>query len=177
MVQIKIHLKFIGWMQISSPAVDIGGMFTREDASRMRQEFWTTFGKYLSPIPSAEGMKINWINYRTGIKGLYFRMETLADRGVISISIEHSDAGIRELFFEQFVELKDMLHQSLEEEWTWQRDTVIDSKPVARIYKELPGVFVTNKDDWPALISFFKPGIVALDAFWENAKWSFEGLK
>jgi len=152
-------------------------MFTREETSRLRQEFWTTFGKYLSPIPSAEGMRINWINYRTGIKDVYFRMETLADRALISISIEHNDAGIRELFFEQFLELKDMLHLSLEEDWEWQHDAILNHRNISRIYKELPNCSVTNKDDWPALISFFKPRIIALDAFWENAKWSFEGLK
>jgi hypothetical protein len=152
-------------------------MFSREETSRLRQEFWTTFGKYLGPIPSAEGVKVNWINYRTGVKNVYFKMDASADRGVISISIEHTDAGIRELFFEQFVELKEMLHNAVEEEWDWQPGVVVDNRTIARIYKELSNVQVTNKDDWPALISFFKPRIIALDAFWEHAKWSFEGLK
>jgi hypothetical protein len=147
-------------------------MFTRGEASRIRQEFWTVFGKYMSPIPSADGLKVNWINYRTGIKDLYFRMDTSENGAAISISIEHTDPGIRELFFEQFVELKMVLNESLNEEWTWQNET-----QSSRIYKELPEVQVTNRDQWPELISFFKPRIIALDAFWENARWSFEGLK
>ena len=152
-------------------------MFTRSETSRIRQEFWTMFGKYMSPIPSAEGLKINWVNYRTGIKNVYFRMETLADRGAISISIEHTDAGIRELFYEQFLEMKDMLHAALGEEWDWQREVMVDNKTISRIYKELPDAVVTNKDQWPELISFFKPRVIALDEFWENGKWGFEGLR
>ena len=97
-------------------------------------------------------------------------METLPDRGVISISIEHDDAGVREIYFDQFEELREMLSSALGEEWEWQQDEL-------RIYKELPGKSFLNKDDWPELISFLKERIIALDAFWESGKYVFEGLK
>jgi hypothetical protein len=150
-------------------------MFTREEASRIRQEFWTTFGRYMSPILSAEGMKINWVNYHTRLKDVYFRMDAGPKSAAIYISMEHRDAGIRELYFEQFVEFKNLLHDTLEEEWAWQLHVpVSDGKTISRIYKEIPRVSVFNKDQWPELISFFKPRIIALDNFWENAKYSFE---
>jgi len=40
-------------------------MFKRQEASRLREEFWTTFGRYMRPVLSTEGIKINWINYKT----------------------------------------------------------------------------------------------------------------
>jgi len=153
-------------------------MFTREQASRIREEFWATFGKYMSPVPSSEGLKINWINYRTGIKDIYFRMDVGKTSAAISIAIEHSDPGMRGLYFDQFLEFKPLLHATLQEEWEWQLHTpVAADKVISRICKELPGVSVFNKDHWPDLISFFKPRIIILDSFWENAKYSFEGLK
>ena len=153
-------------------------MFKRDEASRIREEFWTSFGRYMNPIPSAEGMKINWINYRTAIKDIYFRMDVNQKHAIICIAIEHTDPGIRELYFEQFLELKELLHTALEEEWEWQlHANVAEDKIVSRIYKEMSGVSVFNKDQWPDLISFFKPRIIALDGFWENAKYSFNGLK
>ena len=153
-------------------------MYTREETSRIRQEFWTTFGRYLNPVPSSEGLRVNWINYHTQVKDVYFRMTANSERAVIAISIEHIDNGIRDLYFEQFLELKTLLHGQLEEEWAWRRSTIDESnRPVARIEKELRHVSIFNKDDWPALITFFKPRIIALDAFWENARYSFETLK
>ncbi|HEY5826491.1 MAG TPA: DUF4268 domain-containing protein [Cyclobacteriaceae bacterium] len=153
-------------------------MFKREEASRLREEFWTTFGKYMSPIPSAEGVKINWINYRTGIKDVYFRMDISQKSAEISITMEHHDRGMQELYFNQFREFKTLLHATLEEEWEWKLHvTVADGKVISRIYKEITGVSVFNKDHWPDLISFFKPRLISLDSFWENAKYSFEGLK
>jgi hypothetical protein len=152
-------------------------MYSRAESSLIKQEFWTAFGKYMNPVPSAEGMKINWVNYKTGIKDVHFRMETLGDSAAISISIEHNDSGIRELYFEQFLELKLVLHDTLDEEWDWQREAIINGKMISRIVNELPATSVLNKDQWPWLISFFKPRIIALDSFWENAKYSFDALR
>jgi Domain of unknown function (DUF4268) len=151
-------------------------MYTREEASTIRQEFWTVFGKYMGPVPSAEGLKINWINYHTRIRDVHFRMDAGVKSAVISISLEHRDPGIQELFFEQFLELKELLHSTLEEEWLWQLHVTLDGRVVSRIYKEISGVSVFNKEHWPDLITFFKPRIIALDSFWENARYSFEGL-
>jgi hypothetical protein len=153
-------------------------MFTREEASRIREEFWTAFGRYMSPVPSAEGTKINWVNYHTKLKDVYFRMEAGQKSAAISISIEHRDRDIQELYFEQFLEFKSLLHAILEETWAWQLHIpVADGKVISRIHKEIAGVSVFNKDHWPDLISFFKPRIIALDSFWQDAKYSFEGLK
>lgn len=152
-------------------------MFTRAEASLIKQEFWTTFGKYMSPVPSSEGIKINWVNYHTKTKDVYFRMHTGPKHATISIAIEHADPDIREMYFEQFLELRDLLHASLQEEWSWQLHAVSDDgKVTTRIFKELPNTSVLNKNDWPALISFFKTRIIALDEFWENARYSFDAL-
>jgi hypothetical protein len=152
-------------------------MFTREEASRIRHEFWTTFGKYMSPVLSAEGMKINWVNYHTRVKDVYFRMDAGQRSSSVSISLEHADLDIQELYFEQFLQFKNMLHSALGEEWEWQLRVAVDGKTISRIYKELPGVSVFNRDHWPDLISFFKPRIIALDSFWSDARYSFEGMR
>lgn len=153
-------------------------MFTREESSRIRQEFWTTFGKYMSPIPSADGRKINWINYHTGVKDVHFRMNADNKSASVSITMEHPDAGIRELYFEQFLELKALLHDAVGEEWDWtQHGSLPDGKVVSRISTTVSGISVFNKHQWPDLISFFKPRIIALDSFWEDARYSFEALK
>ncbi|WP_442587339.1 DUF4268 domain-containing protein [Pedobacter sp. AW31-3R] len=49
-------------------------MYSKDQASQLRQAFWTAFGQYITPHPSAEGIKINWVNYKTGIKYLHFKM-------------------------------------------------------------------------------------------------------
>jgi hypothetical protein len=153
-------------------------MYSRQEAARLRQEFWTSFGLYLSPVPSAEGEKVNWINYRTGEKHVAFRMQAENRTAAIGIEISHPDSGVQELFFEQFLQFKNLLQSLLGEEWIWQKGYQDPSgKIISRIYTEITGVHVLNKQDWPALISFFKPRIIALDEFWSQVRYGFEGLR
>jgi hypothetical protein len=153
-------------------------MYTREQASQLRKEFWTTFGQYLSPVLSSEGTRVNWLNYKTGVKDVFFRMDSDKREARIAIELSHPDAGIQELFFEQFEEYKTLLHDALGEEWHWDLHTRDESgKIISRIHQTLAGVSVFRKDDWPALISFFKPRIVGLDAFWSDVKVGFDALK
>jgi hypothetical protein len=153
-------------------------MYSRQQASELRQAFWTALGKYMQPILSAEGEKINWVNYKTGEKNIYFRMNAGSRSSSIAIEITHPNTELQQLYFEQFVQLKTLLHSALNEEWNWQLHFVDNNgKVISRIYKELNNVSLFNQNDWPALISFFKPRIIALDEFWSSAKYGFEALR
>jgi Domain of unknown function (DUF4268) len=152
-------------------------MYTREEASRLRQEFWTTFGRYMNPVPSSEGKKANWINYHTGISDVFFRMDADAHEASIAIMLEHSEIVMQELYFEKFLQLKKVMQTELEEEWNWSKHELQNNRMISRIYKTLPDVSVYNKTHWPDLISFLKPRIIKLDRFWENARYRFDGLK
>ena len=153
-------------------------MYSKAEATQLRQAFWTALGQYMAPVPSAEGEATNWINYKTGVKHVYFRMHTDNRQATIAIELTHPDADIRELFFEQFREVAPLLREALNEAWTWEAHaTDAQGLPYSRIYTELSPANLFNRDDWPALISFFKPRLIALDAFWADAQWSFEALK
>lgn len=150
-------------------------MYSRAELSKIRTDFWIAFGQYMKPVPNAQGRKINWPNYKTGIKDIYLRMR--AERGFASIGIElgHSDPELQELFFDQFKELKNLLKGSLGEEWDWKLHERNEfGQPVTKIEKILPGVNVLEQEDWPKIISFLKPRIIALDEFWDNVKPGFE---
>lgn len=153
-------------------------MYSKQEAAQLKQEFWTTFGQYMSPVLSAEGEKINWVNYKTGEKNLHFRMQAGNKKAVISIDLTHKDRDIQQLYFEQFLQLRKFLLDATGEEWTWQLHTVDDhGQTVSRIYTETGNVSIFKKEDWPQLISFFKQRMIALDEFWSNVKYSFESLR
>jgi hypothetical protein len=153
-------------------------MYSKQEASQLRQQFWTIFGQYMTPLLSADGEKINWVNYKTGEKGIHFRMEADNKKASIAIELTQPDAGIRELYFEQFVQLRNILAESLNEEWVWLSQTTdLNGKPISRIYTELQGVSIFKKEDWPAIISFLKPRIMGLDEFWSTVKYGFEALR
>jgi len=150
-------------------------MYTKDEASKLKQSFWTVFGQYIAPQLSAEGQKINWINYRTGIRHLSFKMHADHRSAWIGIELSNPDPGLQELLFEQFTAFRTLLKASLDEDWEWQLHITDENyKTVSRIGKTLDGASIFKQEDWPALISFFKPRMIALDEFWNDARDSFE---
>jgi len=79
-------------------------MYSKQQASQLRQEFWTAFGKYMQPVRSSDGEKVNWINYKTGAKHIFFRMHA-AHGAAISIELTHGAAETRLAHFQKFTEL------------------------------------------------------------------------
>lgn len=153
-------------------------MYSKQEASQLRKDFWTSFGQYMSPVLSAEGEKVSWLNYKTGEKNIFFRMHADNKGAAIAIELAHTDTDIQQLYFEQFQQLKKIFEATVNEQWQWQLHTTDEyGETISRIFFELPGVSVFKREDWPRLISFFKPRIVALDEFWSNVKYSFEALR
>lgn len=153
-------------------------MYSKQEAAQLRKEFWTAFGQYMLPVLSAEGDKISWVNYKTGEKGISFRMEADNKKASVAIELSHSDTGIQQLYFEQFLQLKKILKQCIGDDWTWSLLTTDEyGKTISRIYTEISPVSVFKREDWPRLISFFKTNIIGLDDFWSNVKYSFEALR
>ncbi|WP_316736161.1 DUF4268 domain-containing protein [Pedobacter aquatilis] len=152
-------------------------MYSKEEAVRLRQQFWISFGQYMKPVPSASGSTVHWTNYKTGVKNIFFKMDADKKTATISIQLTHPDSGIRHLIFNQFEEFKAMFTSTVNEEWDWVQDyTDENGKTVSQILISLNGFSIFNQSHWPDLISFFKPRIIALDEFWDNVKPVFEDL-
>jgi hypothetical protein len=150
-------------------------MFSKQESARLQQQFWERFGKYMAPVPSVREAPVNWINYRTGIKDVYFRTQANRSGASIAIVIAHSDPDRRLAFFKRFEALKNLLESELEESWQWREAfTDEEGKTSSRIYTTLGGVNVLLEKDWPAIISFFKPRLLALDRFWDQSRDIFE---
>ena len=152
-------------------------MYSRQEASILRKKFWTSFGQYMRPLPNAEGEMINWINYKTGVRQIHFRMDADTRKVSIAIELHHADPVIREQYFKKFQQLQSVLEETVGEAWEWQLSIPDDDgKIISRIGIQKTGVNVFNHDDWPAIISFLKPRLIALDNFWSLVKDSFVNI-
>jgi hypothetical protein len=152
-------------------------MYSKEEASRLRQQFWIAFGKYMKPIPSAEGIPINWVNYKTGIKHVLFKMDVSQKEATVAIHLTHPDEAVRMEYFEQFKALNLLFSAALGEEWVWEAQAVNEyGVPLSSITKTLHEVNIFDQSSWPAIIPFLKITIVALDEFWTDVKPIFQDL-
>lgn len=150
-------------------------MYSRQEVTRLKETFWTTFGRYMQPVVPADGERVNWVNYKTGIPGISFRMDADNTHASIAIVLAHKDDTIRAQHYAQLLQLQTLLHNELAEEWTWQENTTDEyGKSISRVGTSIHNISILKQEDWPALISFLKPRIIALDAFWSNVKYAFE---
>jgi hypothetical protein len=146
-------------------------MYGKQEASLMRKEFWTSLGLYMRPLAGADGEQVNWLNYKTGVKHLYFRMDADKKAASIGIELKQVDDELRKDYYERLLQMKTMLEEEMGEEWVWEEDSFDeDGRAFSRIGISIDGVNVFNKADWPAMISFLKPRMLALDRFWWQIK-------
>ena len=150
-------------------------MYGRKETSATRRKFWTSFGQYMKPIPGASGETMNWLNYKTGIKDIYFRMNANTSFASIAIECCQKDSVIRQYYFEQLRLYRSILEEAMGESWTWQQQYRDENDNlISRVYQQLNGVSIFHEPDWPEIISFLKPRLISLDDFWFQVKDFFE---
>lgn len=150
-------------------------MYTRVEASKIKKSFWTAFGLYMKPVLNSEGEPVNWINYKTGIRHIYFRLDADKKHASVSIEIKHTQAGDRLEAFTKFQSVKNIFDATVPGHWQWQPQHFDEDGTAAAIINLLlQDVNIFNEKDWPAIISFFKKHIINLDAFWNMVKPQFE---
>jgi hypothetical protein len=152
-------------------------MYTKAEASAVKQKFWTSFGKYMSPVPSANNEKINWVNYKTGIKGIFFKMDADKNAAYISIEISLPNIELQNLYVQTFRNFAKQFEEIVGLEWDLYGAANDDDARYTYVFRSaINGVNIFKESDWPTIIGFLKRNIIALDKFWDLYKPAFELL-
>ena len=77
-------------------------MFSKEESTSLRKEFWTCFGK---------SFPRKWVLYNTKIKGLSFKFVANRKNAMICLDIEHSDEMVNKILFDKISSLKTILKE------------------------------------------------------------------
>jgi hypothetical protein len=163
----------MGWNN-SRPKASIF-MNSKQQPALVRQQFWTIFGQYMRPILSASGEKINWVNYKTGIKFIRINLHCASGEALVALELSNPEEAIRHWQFDQLVLFKKQFQQLCGAEWLWQKEVSgQDGKGISTISANIANVHILNQSDWPQMISFFKEKLIALDEFWNAYQFALE---
>jgi len=133
-------------------------MYSKEEAAKLRQEFWVSFGK---------SFPHKWSLYRTGVRPIQFRFYFDNKKAMICIDIE-GDSEEREKYFNKFVSLKSILTDFLPENSFEQHYFLENGKEIARIWVEKQQVCIYNKDTWQQVMEFLSTNMHQVEAFWQE---------
>jgi len=135
-------------------------VFSKEESQRMRQEFWTSFGK---------SFPTKWILYNTKIKGFSFKFYFDTKKAMVCIDIEGS-LDSREKYFTKMESLRGIFSDFLPNN-EYEKEFVLENgKEISRIWIEKKDVCIHNKATWQEVMVFLNDGMAQIEAFWAEYK-------
>ena len=153
-------------------------MYSKEFIKETKTLFYTSFGKFMKKNRSRLGKKVKWMNYPTKVKDIYIRLYADNKSASVFIDLQHSDEGIRLLFYDQFLELKKVFEQYNNSEWQWCKETCNDiGLPCSRIITSIENVSIYDKSTWKKIFQFYEDKLLNFDEFWIEFNEVFKQLE
>lgn len=132
-------------------------MFSKEEAQRIKREFWVSF---------AEENSRKWLLYNTKIKDVAFKFHIDNKKAQVLLEIEPKDEKKRIIYYEKVESLKSILLEEYLPDAVFERDLYLENgKAVSRIWVEILNVSSNNKNTWPTVFEFFNEKMDAFERF------------
>jgi len=136
-------------------------MYSKEEALRIKKDFWIAF---------AEAYPRKWLLYDTKIKDVTFKFFVDNKKAQVLLDIEPKDEEKRKIYYEKIESLKTILHEDYLPKAIFERNFYLESgKVISRIWVEKTGVSLNNKNNWEAIFDFFNETMSQFEYFfYEN---------
>ena len=135
-------------------------MFSRDESKRLRQEFWTSFGK---EYPR------KWILYNTKIREIQLKFTFNRKFAQVSLDIIDEDELIRAYYFDKLESLQKILKSEYLPEIIYAQDYELpEGKIISRIYVHLDNVSIHNEKDWPQVKEFLAKNMLLFEEFFTD---------
>lgn len=132
-------------------------MFSKEEAQRIKREFWVTF---------ADEYPRKWILHNTKIKDVSFKFYIDNKKAHVLLEIEPKDEKKRIIYYEKIESLKTILLEEFLPDAIFERDLYLENgKAISRIWVEKLNVSSNNKNTWPEVFDFFNEKMDAFERF------------
>lgn len=132
-------------------------MYSREESKKIRQEFWTSFGK---------NYPRKWLLYNTKIKDFSLKFTFTRRIAEVSIDLDSSDEIMRLYYFEKLQSLQTILKDEFLPQAVFNEAYELENgKIISRVYVLKEGVNIHNKKDWPLVQDWLAEQMDALERF------------
>ena len=135
-------------------------MYSKEDSRKLRETFWTSFGK---------SFPRKWILYNTKIKGMSFKFHFDIKTALIALDLE-GDLENRINTWEKLQSLQSILINEYLPSAIFEEVYFLDNgKEISRIYVPLKQkVSIHNKNSWRGVMEFFNENMHQFERFFED---------
>lgn len=150
-------------------------MFSKEEAKKLREEFWDSFRQLSAGKRARKKLPGDWMLTQTGVKALKLRFHVDRKVAQVGIDLETRNMDKRLELYEKLEALKKLLEEAMESPMNWELEYIRENgKSVSRIYLEQEGVDIYNRDTWPKAHQFMYGNMMKLEAFYQEYKDYFK---
>ena len=144
-------------------------MFSKEEAKKLREEFWDQFKQMSAGKRSRKKLPGNWMLDQTGIKALNLRFHVDREVAQVGIDLETRNMDKRIELFEKLESLKKLLEEAMESPLIWELEYIRENgKSVSRIYLQMKGVDSYKRDTWTEAHKFMYANMMKLESFFQE---------
>ena len=144
-------------------------MYSKEDALKIKREFWIEF---------AAQYPRKWIMYHTDIKDFSFKFYTDNKNVKVILDIENKKEDKRKIYYEKIESLKTILETDYLEEVLFERNFQLESgKIISRIWVEKNNISMNNKSNWNEIFVFFNEKMIQFENFFLEYEDYIKDLK
>jgi hypothetical protein len=150
-------------------------MFSKEESKALREEFWDRFKTYSSGKRLQKKLPAQWVLTRTGVKALNLRFHI--DRQVVQVGIDLETRNMdkRIELYEKLESVKKIMETAMGEPMIWELEYIRENgKSVSRIYLQLDGVDIYDRNTWAAAHKFMYDKMCKLEAFYQEYRDFFK---
>ena len=134
-------------------------MFSKAESRKLREEFWIAFGK---------SYPRKWLLYKTGVREITLKFHFDLRKAIVSMDVD-GDLEQRIHHWEKIISLKSILINEYLPEANFKDDYFLkNGKEISRIYVELEGVSIHNKNTWQETMIFFYEKMSRLEDFFRE---------
>lgn len=131
-------------------------MYSKEEAQRIKHEFWIAF---------AEKYPRKWVLYDTKIKDFSLKFHVDNKKAEVMFSIENRDTDKRYAYFDKLLSLKSILLEEYEPEAIFEKDVYLENKTLSKVWVERSGISVNNRATWDDIFKFFNEKMDIFERF------------
>lgn len=132
-------------------------MYSKEDAKRIKKDFWIQF---------AEMYPRKWLLHHTKIKDVSFKFYADNKKAEVLLDIEPRDEEKRKIYYEKIESLKGILLEDHLPDAIFERDYYLENgKLISRIWVSLDEVSINNPKTWERIFDFFNERMTAFEIF------------
>lgn len=147
----------------------IWNMFSKEEAKKLREDFWDSFNQISASRRARKKLPGNWMLTQTGIKALNLKFHVDREVAQVGIDLETRNMDKRIELYEKLEALKKLLEEAMGSSMNWELDYIRENgKSVSRIYLQSDGVNIYNRDTWAKTHQFMYDNMMKLESFYKE---------